>query len=319
MTQSYSNKTTAEKAAHQEQDSQSASATSALPTEAAERQCCHQICWINPAASIGRARQSVAEALIWRGPLGEVWWRRLHLKEPDLWLKEYNVGPDASSACLWRYLDSFFMCVNHGLDAVEPYIAATRERLALYASGLQWNAGSDHSSGLQSVSLWDMHAESLLWSCEYVQQAVWLYGPGPCQLVPVFLSEVVGLTGRKGDLMTCLISDCWRISVAEDDKKISIMDLSVNFNCVCLISSSSRLNISAPRIIKRCLVKNLVIWNAFKILALGFDILSYTNYQYILPPSCLSWHCGGRADDRLHCFLVAGGLNNTECSTDLCM
>lgn len=107
---------------------------------------------------------------------------------------------------------------------------------------------------------------------------------------------------------------CWK-----RQKRLVLWTFSVNFNCVCLILSSSRLQISAPRVIKRCLVKNLVIWNAFKIQGLGFDILSYTNYQYILHSSCLSRHCGGKADNRLHCFLVAGRLNNTECSTDLCM
>lgn len=44
------------------------------------------------------------------GDDSEVWCWRFHLNEPWLWLKTDNVGRESSSACLWRYLDSVYMC-----------------------------------------------------------------------------------------------------------------------------------------------------------------------------------------------------------------
>lgn len=124
------------------------------------------------------------------------------------------------------------MCVNHGLDAVESYTTTVRKRLARYASGLQWNAGPDHSFGLQSVSLWDMHAELLLWSCEYVQQAAGLYGPGPCQLVPVSLLFWSG---------SCQMLLVWGVLLA--DEAVVRHDWWVPVKGFLLLKSESSLNL----------------------------------------------------------------------------
>ena len=114
----------------------------------------------------------------------EVCWWLLHLKEPGYGLRHSMlVWSLPLSAC--EDTCTQFMSVNHGLDAVESYTTSGRKRLARFASGLQWNAGSHHGSGLQSVSLWDMHAELLLWFCEYAQQVARVNRPGPRQIVPV--------------------------------------------------------------------------------------------------------------------------------------
>lgn len=62
-----------------------------------------------------------------------LWWLRLVVTFSQ------PVGGD-----IW----TLFMCVDDGLDAVEPDAIATRQRLARRASGRQRNAGPDHGSGL---------------------------------------------------------------------------------------------------------------------------------------------------------------------------
>lgn len=81
------------------------------PTGAAEPQCCHQICWINPAACIGGGQAECGGScdltrMTWRGVVAAALLRRSQVRA---WGKPMSVGRLPSSAHRWTYLDLIFM------------------------------------------------------------------------------------------------------------------------------------------------------------------------------------------------------------------